>query len=374
MMKILTIVGARPQIIKAAALSRAFQKAGRNKVEEIMLHTGQHYDENMSEVFFRELELPEPRYRLNCIATGPLGQLALMLQGLERIIPEVAPDAVLVYGDTNSTLAAAIAASKMRVPLIHVEAGLRSFNKAMPEENNRIITDHASSLLFVPTKAALSNLANEGMDTSYSGKPSPDHPLVVMTGDVMFDNALHFRDLPLPESSESIQLNASDFILATVHRDNNTDDAQRLKAILNGLNDLGVQCAKTVVLPAHPRLNRQMEAFNIDKKSYPAIHLIEPVSYRKMLAMLKACALVCTDSGGLQKEAYFMQRPCVIMRPETEWVELLQGGHARIADANAEGIVAAGKQLLQDSPNQWPTLYGDGHAAEHMCDIILTHF
>ena len=374
MNKILTIVGTRPQIIKAAALTRAFAACDSGRVEEIMVHTGQHYDDNMSQVFFEELGMPDPRYRLNCGAGGQLAQLALMLQGLEQIIPEVKPDAMLVYGDTNSTLAGALAASKLRIPLIHVEAGLRSYNKAMPEENNRIITDHASALLFVPTVAAISNLAREGLDVAYKGAPSADHPLVVSTGDVMYDNALHFRALPAPDIALPAEVFASGFILATVHRDNNTDDPLRLKAILDGLNNLGLQVGKTVVLPAHPRLNRQMEAFHFDWSAYPAIHRMEPVSYRSMLALLDACSLVCTDSGGLQKEAYFMQRPCVIMRPETEWVELLAGGHAIIANADATNILKAGQSLLDERFEHWPLLYGDGQAAKHMCDIILTHF
>jgi UDP-GlcNAc3NAcA epimerase len=267
-----------------------------------------------------------------------------------------------------------LAASKLRIPLIHVEAGLLSFNKAMPEENNRIITDHASALLFVPTVAAISNLAREGLDVAYNGAPSADHPLVVSTGDVMYDNALHFRALPAPDIALPAEVLTSGFILATVHRDNNTDDPVRLKAVLDGLNNLGLQTGKTVVLPAHPRLNRQMEAFHFDWSAYPAIRRMEPVSYRSILALLDACSLVCTDSGGLQKEAYFLQRPCVIMRPETEWVELLAGGHAIIANADATNILKAGQSLLNERFEHWPLLYGDGQAAKHMCDIILTHF
>jgi UDP-GlcNAc3NAcA epimerase len=374
MTTILTIVGTRPQIIKAAALSRAFTACASGRVEEILVHTGQHYDDNMSQVFFDELEMPAPRYHLTAGSAGQLSQLAAMLEGLERIIDEVRPNAILVYGDTNSTLAGALAASKLRIPLIHVEAGLRSFNKAMPEENNRIVTDHASSLLFVPTEAALNNLANEGLDITYRGAPSADYPLIVASGDVMYDNALHFGLLPVSAAALPEEVKESGFILATVHRDNNTDDEQRLKAILKGLNDLAVQTAKSVVLPAHPRLKRQLQTFHIGMKEYPSIHLIEPVSYRSMLALLKACSLVCTDSGGLQKEAYFMERPCVIMRPETEWVELLIGGHARISDADSVKIVAAGLEFIQQSPAVWPALYGDGQAAKHMCDVILTHF
>ncbi|MFN5620272.1 MAG: non-hydrolyzing UDP-N-acetylglucosamine 2-epimerase [Flavobacteriales bacterium] len=374
MTTILTIVGTRPQIIKAAALSRAFAACDSGRVEEILVHTGQHYDDNMSQVFFDELEMPAPRYQLNAGSGGHLSQLAAMLEGLERIIDEVRPNAILVYGDTNSTLAGALAASKRRIPLIHVEAGLRSFNKAMPEENNRIVTDHASSLLFVPTEAALNNLAKEGLDITYRGTPSADHPLIVATGDVMYDNALHFGAFPVSANVLPEEVKQSGFILATVHRDNNTDDEQRLKAILKGLNNLAVQTALSVVLPVHPRLKRQLRTFQIEMIDYPSIHLIEPVSYRSMLALLKACSLVCTDSGGLQKEAYFMERPCVIMRPETEWVELLTGGHARIADADSVKIVDAGWEFIQQTPADWPSLYGDGQAAKHMCDVILTHF
>lgn len=376
--KILTVVGARPQIIKAAAVSRAISGQFNSELHEVIVHTGQHYDEAMSQVFFNELGIPQPDYNLH-VGSGSHGaQTALMLDGLEKLILSERPDAVLVYGDTNSTLAASLAASKMHLPVVHVEAGLRSFNKSMPEEINRIVCDHSSTLLFTPTQSGLQNLLNEGFKQFESERYSIDHPGIFLCGDVMFDNSMHYSNLAAKQSQilNRLQLdNKSPFILATIHRDNNTDDPQRLKSIFNSLFAVAEKTGMQIILPLHPRTKKMMAQVleadlqqRIEKND--RIRLIEPASFLDMIQLESNSTLIITDSGGVQKEAYFFQKPCVILRPQTEWIELVNNGNAILADADSDRIQQAADVLLSKNDFTWPAFYGDAHAAEFICATI----
>ncbi|MFK3774626.1 non-hydrolyzing UDP-N-acetylglucosamine 2-epimerase [Pseudomonas sp. NPDC089406] len=354
-MKIITVVGARPQFIKAAAVSRAL--AGRQDCCEVMIHTGQHFDANMSDVFFQELQIPRPAYHLG-VGGGTHGQnTGRMLEAIEAVLLEQRPDAVLVYGDTDSTLAGALAASKLHVPVVHVEAGLRSFNMRMPEEINRRLTDHVSSLLLTPNEQGILNLAAEGING----------PHVMNVGDVMYDAALHFGAAAEQSSSilEQLQLAPSAYWLATIHRQENTDDPVRLQRIFEGLGRAPV----AVVLPLHPRTRKRMTEMAI---SLPAnVNIVEPLGYIDMVMLEKHAALIVTDSGGVQKEAYFHRVPCLTLRDETEWLELLDMGWNRLAPPMGEDFlkafdVAYGKGAEDRQP------YGTGQASQAVIEAILT--
>ena len=374
MKKIITIVGARPQIIKAAAFSRAVKKWGDGKLQEVLVHSGQHYDEGMSQVFFTEMGIPSPAYNLAVGSGSHAVQTARIMEGLERVFLEEKPHAVLVYGDTNTTLAAAMVASKMFIPVVHVEAGLRSFNKRMPEEINRIATDHVSTLLFAPTQTAIDNLEREGFSTAENHAPTIDKPLVLRSGDVMYDNAIHFSNRPEGDAYLSgLGLEKERYAVATIHRDNNTDFPDRLNGILDALKQWSSEHSMPVVLPTHPRLLKFLNEAQQAEFRQAGIRLVPPASYVQMIALLASSCLVFTDSGGLQKEAYFVQRPCVILRPETEWVELTAGGHAIVADADTNRILQAAHQLMNRSFADWPQLYGDGHAAEQICQSVIQY-
>ncbi len=379
-MKIVTIIGARPQIIKAAALSRAIKNNYSASITEIIVHTGQHYDENMSQVFFDELGIPAPNYNLN-VGSGSHGkQTATMIAGIEEILITEKPQAIVLYGDTNSTLAGAIAASKIHVPVVHIEAGLRSFNKAMPEEINRIMCDHASALLFSPTKTGFTNLVNEGFKTTNKKPYNTNNPKIYHSGDVMYDNSLYFSEVA--ESKTTIitknNLAKNNFILATIHRNNNTDEPVRLNALFNALYTISETNNVDVLLPLHPRTAKLLE-FNLDKeilqkvKASAHFKIIAPVSFLEMIALEKNCRIVMTDSGGVQKEAFYFEKPCVILRPETEWVELVECGAAIITDADEQKIVTAYNTLTTKTNLQFPKLYGDGKAAEFICSEMLEH-
>jgi UDP-GlcNAc3NAcA epimerase len=374
MKKIITVVGARPQIIKAAAFSRAVKKLAVGKLEEVLVHSGQHYDEGMSQVFFDEMGIPAPAHNLAVGSGSHATQTARIMEGLERVFVEEGPHAVLVYGDTNTTLAAALVASKMFIPVIHVEAGLRSFNKRMPEEINRIATDHVSTLLFAPTQTALDNLKSEGFNLEKGHNPTIDCPLVLASGDVMYDNALHFSNHADGKAYvDGLGLDKGGYAVATIHRDNNTDIPERLNGILEALKQWSKEHAMPVVLPTHPRLLKYLSSLEQSALKEAGLRLVPPASYVQMIALLASSRLVFTDSGGLQKEAYFVQKPCVILRPETEWVELTRGGHAVVADADTTRILQAAQQLMNRSYDEWPELYGDGHAAEQICHSILQY-
>ena len=351
-MRIVTVVGARPQFIKAAVVSRAIAgapAAGLPAIEELIVHTGQHYDDNMSDVFFREMRIPEPACNLGIGGTLHGEMTGRMLAGIEQVLLERKPDAVLVYGDTNSTLAGALAAAKLHIPVAHVEAGLRSFNKRMPEEINRILSDHVSSWLFCPTATAVRNLEHEGLSGAR----------VSNVGDVMYDAALFYSRQSMPSAQVESLVRDLDrgFYLATVHRAENTDDAARLAEIMAALDELATRVG--VVLPLHPRTSRKLASLSIKPR---AVKVIEPVGYFDMLHLLQCCRAVLTDSGGLQKEAYFFRKPCVTMREETEWLELVAGGYNALAGADRRRIVSALARLEGAAPDWGARLYGDGDA------------
>lgn len=359
-MKIVTVVGARPQFIKAAAVSRAIHDNYAGKIEELLIHTGQHYDDNMSKVFFEELGIPCPKYNLE-ISGGHHGAMTgRMLGGVEGILLEEKPDWLLIYGDTNSTLAGALAAAKLHIPVAHVEAGLRSFNMRMPEEVNRILADRVSSLLFCPTETAVNNLKAEGITQG-----------VHNVGDVMYDVALFYRDHAQKNSSvlQTLGLTSGKFALATCHRAENTDDPQRLSAILVALAEIVDNMP--VVLPLHPRTRKLIN-------DYGLLHLLEkltvtePLPFLDMVALGQASRLILTDSGGVQKEAFFYGVPCITMRDETEWVETVNLGWNQLVGASTNSILFAVNKIIK-SPSSGVNAkpYGMGKAASSILALLL---
>ena len=349
----MTVVGARPQFIKAATLCRALQN--RPGVQHTLIHTGQHYDDAMSNVFFRELGIPEPHLNLGVGSGSHAVQTAEMMKGLESAMQSAAPDWLLVYGDTNSTLAATVVAAKLHIRQGHVEAGLRSFRRTMPEEINRIIADHICDLLFCPSEAAIRNLRDEGLEKR-----------AVFTGDVMYDAVLLFRELaenrggPLAERWQPRQ-----FALATVHRAENTDDSERLRSILEALEQVSGEICP-VVLPLHPRTQGCLDRMQWKPR---ALTIIPPLSYLEMLLLEGRARLILTDSGGVQKEAYFMGVPCVTLRDETEWVETLENRCNQLAGTDLSKILQAARQIASSGP--WTAPYGDGHAAEAIVRALV---
>ncbi len=372
MKKIVTIVGARPQFIKAAALNRVFRRDYSNAIIEDIVHTGQHYDDAMSEVFFREMDIAPPHAHFS-VGSGSHGvQTGKMMIELEQYLLAEVPDAVLVYGDTNTTMAGALVAAKCNIPVIHVEAGLRSYSRTMPEEINRIVTDHLSTLLFSPTLQGVENLESEGMKVQL-GPYHAAHPGVFQCGDVMYDNALHYGKLDHLHPSVQKWKDQS-FVLTTIHRDHNTDDPKVLYTLLETLIHLTRQHQLQWVLPVHPRLKKNMEA-NADIQNLlrdaEHVHLIEPLGYVAMLQLEQMATMIVTDSGGVQKEAYFAQKPCLILRDTTEWKEIIATGNAFLVGANAEKIKEKFEYCMQNKMNHWPLLYGDGSAAEQIARVIF---
>jgi UDP-GlcNAc3NAcA epimerase len=381
MLKIFTIVGARPQIIKAAAISRQVRTVFKDKIQENIVHTGQHYDENMSQVFFDEMEIPKPDFNLN-IGSGTHGsQTARMIEGIEKLLVEHKPNALVIYGDTNSTLAGAIAASKIHVPVVHIEAGLRSYNKSMPEEINRILADNVSTLLFSPTKTGYTNLVREGFeDTEKSGRKKfdKDHPGIFHCGDVMYDNTLFFAEMADKKSKvlEQNNLIPDNFVLVTIHRDSNTDNSERLTAILEALNEISNEQNIEMILPLHPRtlkmLNGEVYSAIYDLlKQNKRIKIVPPASFFDMIVLEKNAKLIITDSGGVQKEAYFFKKPSIVLRPETEWKEIAENGVAIIADADKQKIKSAYDYFSTKNDLNFPAVFGDGKAAEFICNKML---
>ncbi|MBR3488531.1 MAG: UDP-N-acetylglucosamine 2-epimerase (non-hydrolyzing) [Bacteroidales bacterium] len=372
--RLLTVIGARPQIIKAAAISRAAASLFANRLEERILHTGQHYDGNMSQVFFDELGIPQPHYNLG-VGSGQHGeQTAKMIAGIEKILLDEHFDGVVLYGDTNSTLAGAVAASKLHVPVYHIEAGLRSFNMAMPEEVNRIVCDQLSTICFAPTQTAVDNLRHEGFMEGRATFADGRHRLVCNCGDVMYDNSIYFASLARQRSTilQDLGLQTEGYILATVHRDNNTDNPDRLQSILQALADVGMQDNIPVVLPLHPRTKKILDNSQFAIRNSQFLHIIPPASFLEINLLEQNAKIVMTDSGGVQKEAFFFERPCVILRPETEWVEIVDHGAGIIANADYNRIIAAYRQLV-DHPVHFPHLFGNGHAAEKILETILNN-
>lgn len=359
-MKICTVLGARPQFIKAGSISREIiNRADNNlKVDEVIIHTGQHYDSNMSDIFFEEMHIPKPQYFLN-IGGGNHGAMTgEMIKSIEAVLEKEKPDYVLVYGDTNSTLAGAIAASKLHIDIAHVESGLRSFNMKMPEEINRILTDRISKFLFCPTDRAKKNLDYEGFP--YQGTNS----IIIQSGDVMLDGALYYRDLAVVPKS----LTYSDkFVLATIHRAENTNDVNRLKEIIKALRAISEM--RQVILPLHPRTKTIIRNHNINIGN---IDIIEPVGYLNMVWLIKESEVIITDSGGLQKEAYFFGKPAVTMRDETEWTELVDCGVNRLTGANSEAIITAFNEFVTGKDYLFEgRLYGNGNASKVIVDSLL---
>lgn len=378
MIKILTVIGARPQIIKAAALSRAILNSFASQVEEHILHTGQHYDADMSDVFFKELNIPQPHFNLN-IGSGKHGeQTAKMIAGIEELILQDKYDAVVLYGDTNSTLAGAVAASKLHIPIVHIEAGLRSFNMAMPEEVNRIVCDQLSTLLFAPTQTAINNLKQEGFFDSKATFADGNKRYIFNSGDIMCDNSLYFSKIAEQKTDiiDRLGLRENQFVLATIHRDNNTDNPDRLKAIVDALHAIANQYNTKIILPIHPRTKsilKKSEYQHISDKLKERICLIPPVSFFEMIMLEKNAQIILTDSGGVQKEAYFFKKPCVILRPETEWLEIVEQQAGIIADSDTQRIIDAYQVLISQKIDYAP-VFGDGKAAEFIIEKMIEQF
>jgi len=359
-MKVATVVGARPQFIKMAAVSRTLR--ARSDMHEVIIHTGQHFDDNMSHVFFDELEIPEPDWNLGIAASSHGARTGRMLEEIERVLLEARPDIVIVYGDTDSTLAAALAASKLHVPVAHVEAGLRSFNRRMPEELNRVLTDHVSSLLFAPTATAVENLKSEGITDG-----------VHLVGDVMYDVALQAAESAEDHSAflEGLELETGSYILATIHRAENTDDVSRLRAVFDAFGQIAAEVP--VVMPLHPRTRAALARAGLLGSAERRLRLLDPVGFLDMTMLLRGARLVVTDSGGVQKEAFFHRVPAVTLRDETEWIELIELGWNRLAPPRtASAIVEAISSALDAPVPAEPDrpLYGDGHAAEQIVRIV----
>lgn len=360
-MKIVTVVGARPQFVKAAAVSRLFRLSGW--ADEVLVHTGQHYDQRMSDVFFDELEIPAPDFHLG-VGSGAHGaQTGRMLAAIEDVLQKQDCDCLLVYGDTNSTLAGALAAAKMHIPVVHVEAGLRSFNRRMPEEINRVVCDHVSDLLLAPTETAVNNLREEGISDER----------VKLVGDVMYDAALHGARLAEQHSRilDQCELSSKQYILATIHRAENVDDPARLREILNGICELAESSA--VVLPLHPRTRQSIEKHKLLLSKPSHLNCVDPVGYLDMLMLERNAKLIVTDSGGVQKEAYFARVPCLTLREETEWTELVALGWNRLVTSGDLPSLARIAEDWTNASNHRETpadLYGGGHAAERICNEL----
>lgn len=350
--KIVTVVGARPQFIKAAAVSRALSKVG---LPEVIVHTGQHYDADMSSVFFEQMEIPTPAYHLGIGGASHGAMTGRQLEKIEEVLVAEAPDWVLLYGDTNSTLAGALAAAKLHIPVAHVEAGLRSFNRKMPEEINRVLTDHISAVLFAPTVAAIGNLAAEGIAGSN----------VRLVGDVMYDATLHYKKSAVrPSWFETMGLPEEGFVLCTIHRAENTDDPLRLQRIMDGLGASGL----AIVLPLHPRTKHVFQQSQI--RIPGNVRVAPPVGYMEMTWLEGRCRAIATDSGGVQKEAYFHGKPCITLRDETEWVELVEGGYNTLVGSDRDAIASALRDAQQ--PHCGMGLYGDGNTASLIANALGT--
>ena len=365
MLKIISLVGARPQFIKAASLSRIFNSHFSERVDEIIVHSGQHYDDKMSAVFFDELEIPLPKYNLEVGSGSHAAQTAETTIKLEEILTNEKPDCLVVFGDTNTTLAGTLAASKLNIPIAHIESGLRSFNRDMPEEINRIITDTLSTFLFCPTKEGVKNLAHLKSDKKQAA--SGLNPWVENVGDIMLDSSLFYSNKASNEIIAQLELNPNGYVLATIHRDFNTDNKQRLQDIFTTLNTLGERLP--IAVPLHPRTVEKLKEHGIQKMNN--IKIIPPVSYLEMLALEANSKFIITDSGGVQKEAYFLKKPSLILRKETEWIEIVDHGNALLCDANSEKITQGFNHWMSNPQLTYPDFYGKGNTAELICNTIV---
>ena len=379
MIKLLTIIGARPQIIKAAAISRAIEKEYKTQIQEVILHTGQHYDDSMSEVFFREMQIPSPNYNLGIGSSSHGAQTGQMIERIEELLLKEKPNGMIVYGDTNSTLAGAIAASKLHIPVIHIEAGLRSFNKQMPEEINRIACDHVSTFLFSPTLTGVDNLEKEGIVHHEHQSLSFDKQGVYHCGDVMYDNTLFFKELAISNSTilKTLGVENRPYILATIHRPSNTDVQQNLADILFALNEISKEKKIQIILPLHPRtaaILKKEESHKIMELvlSNELINMIPAVSFLDMIRLEARASIILTDSGGVQKEAWFMKKPVVVLRDETEWIEIIEAGNGILAGPDSKKIINATLNFLDSPPKIFPSFFGDGHAASQILNVLTT--
>lgn len=379
--KIITVIGARPQFIKAAAISRAIKTHFSSQIEEVLIHTGQHYDPNMSDVFFKELEIPKEKYNLNVGSGSHSTQTAKIMLEMEKVLNTEKPTALLLYGDTNSTIAACLVAIKMEIPIIHVESGVRSYNKAYPEEVNRLICDHMSSLLFVPSDAGMLSLEKENIiHNNNQYNISPDKPKVYRCGDIMYDNTKYFKEKARQRENNVFQrynLPNSNIILATLHRPANVDKKETLEDILRAYNDIIEEHNYSIILPLHPRTLKSISEIH-HLNHYLAnnkLHVIPPVSFLDMILLEDSVDLIITDSGGVQKEAYFMKKPCLIKLVDTPWPELLETGTAIEVGSSYNKIMEGASALLKDKDSfTFSELYGDGKASEFICSKIIEAF
>ncbi len=380
MLKLVTIIGARPQMIKAAAISRAIRTEFADQIEEIIVHTGQHYDAAMSQVFFDELGIPKEKYNLGIGSGSHASQTAKMMLAIEEVLLAEKPDALILYGDTNSTLAACLTAAKLFIPIVHIEAGVRGYNKYFPEEVNRLITDHLSSLLFVPTISGMESLEKENVKHHpvTDDKTDFNAPGVYLTGDIMYDNTLYFSQVSDDKKDEiRTKYNLPEtFVLLTMHRPSNVDDSANLHSVLKAVEQISTEYGVSFVFPVHPRTKAIIEN---DSKLFELIQrlpiqLIPPVSFIEMIYLEKTASLIMTDSGGVQKEAYFLQKPAVILLDETPWVELIESGNAILTGNSTEKIYSAYKELSSKQLHFNQDLYGDGKASAFIVTKILNHF
>lgn len=379
--KLLTIIGARPQFIKAAAISRAIKNNFDNQIEEILVHTGQHYDSNMSKVFFEELKIPKEKYNLNVGSGSHSVQTAKMMTEMDTVINKENPTAILLYGDTNSTLAACLVAIKEHIPIIHVEAGVRSYNKKFPEEVNRLVCDHMSSLLFVPSDAGINSLSKEGVNnTNNNNNVSPDNPRVYRCGDIMYDNTLFYRDNALNSTNnifKKYNLPNENIILATLHRPSNVDQKESLENILKAFHKIIEQSNRSIILPLHPRTLKSINQIHnlTSYLNHEKLHVIPPVSFLDMVVIEEHVDLIITDSGGIQKEAYFMNKPCLIMLEETPWTELIETKTAKLVGSSYDKLINGASEFLNKEVElNYPELYGDGKASQFICSKIIEAF
>jgi len=380
--KLINIVGTRPQIIKASAISRAIRIHFSDRITELTIHTGQHYDKELSDVFFDELEIHKPDYNLGVGSSSHGKQTSMMITGIEEILMSEEPDCVVLYGGTNSTLAGALAAVKLHFPIIHIEAGLRSFNKMMPEEFNMIVSDHASTLLFAPTNAAFKNLMREGFKPENSPLYTINNPKIYLTGDIMYDNTLFFAELAEKKKAsflDDLGVTRDNYILVTIHRNINTDNIERLETILSTLKSLAEEHSIKLIMPLHPRTTNSLK-LNLgplcnDLHNCEFIKIIPPVSFLEMTILEKAAKMIITDSGGVQKESHFFKKPCLVLRKETEWIELVKNGTTVLVDADKEKIRNEFNRFIKNNPNlDYPGFYGNGKATEFILSEVLMMF
>ncbi len=379
MIKILTIIGARPQFIKAAAISRAIRNSFSSQIQEIIVHTGQHYDDKMSSVFFDELKIPKEKYNLAIGSGGHAEQTAKMIIEIEKVVIKENPDAILLYGDTNSTLAACLVGTKLHLDIIHVEAGVRSYNKKFPEEVNRLVCDHVSSLLFVPSDAGMKSLEKENFNI-YKQEGSvidASNPMVFRCGDIMYDNTLYFLEQIRAKKISNASLDnipKENYLLATLHRPSNVDQTDTLESILKAFNSIIDKYDKSIILPLHPRTKKKIEEDSSLTKlaQNNKLHIIQPVSFLEMLELEINADLILTDSGGVQKEAYFLNKPCLIMLEETPWTELIESKNALLVGSDYDKITNGTEYFLNEKKDLFfSPLFGDGKASEFICQKII---